>query len=146
VLKTTPLFLFKMPSKNLDGNLIKKAHVQQKWTEQQITELAMCQDGETGPHHFMQNYFYIQHPTKGKLKYQPFDYQKELIDAYHKHRFSIAMMGRQLGKCLQFDTAISVKNDKTGKQYNIPIGLFFEFTQAIRDGLTPPDISKYEEN
>jgi hypothetical protein len=133
-----------MASKTLDGNLVKKAHKQQVWTEQQITELVRCQDPENGPHYFMSNYFHIQHPTKGKLKYQPFDYQVGLIDAYHKHRFSIAMVSRQMGKCVQFDTAISVKNDKTGKQYNLPIGLFHEFTQAIRDDGIPPDISAFE--
>lgn len=85
-------------NKNLDGNLIKKAHKQQKWTSSQIQELALCQDPITGPHYFLNNFFYIQHPTKGKLKYAAFDYQTALIDAYHNHRFSIAMMGRQLGK------------------------------------------------
>jgi hypothetical protein len=87
-----------MASKNLDGNLIKKAHKQQRWTQEQIEELAKCQDPVNGPHYFMNNYFYIQHPTKGKMQYTAFDYQVGLIDAYHNHRFSVAMMGRQLGK------------------------------------------------
>lgn len=133
-----------MASKNLDGNLIKKAHKQQKWTEEQITELARCQDPVNGPHYFMNNYFYIQHPTKGKMKYQAFDYQVGLIDAYHKHRFSIAMMGRQLGKCLQAGTLIVTKNNKTGKQYEIPIELWYQFVKAVEQGIKPPDISKFE--
>lgn len=87
-----------MVSKNLDGNLIKRAHKQHRWTEQQITELAKCQDPVSGPHYFMNNYFYIQHPTKGKMQYTAYDYQVGLINAYHEHRFSVAMMGRQLGK------------------------------------------------
>lgn len=133
-----------MASKNLDGNLIKKAHKQQKWTEEQITELARCQDPVNGPHYFMNNYFYIQHPTKGKIKYHAFDYQVGLIDAYHKHRFSIAMMGRQLGKCLQAGTLIVTKNNKTGKQYEIPIELWYQFVKAVEQGIKPPDISKFE--
>jgi len=46
----------------------------------------------------MDNYFYIQHPTKGKLLYHPFDYQKKLLDSYHNYRFSISLMPRQTGK------------------------------------------------
>jgi hypothetical protein len=46
----------------------------------------------------MENYFYIQHATRGKLKFVPFDYQIKLIDNYHNNRFSINMLGRQMGK------------------------------------------------
>jgi hypothetical protein len=46
----------------------------------------------------MDHFFHIQHPTKGKMIYHPFDYQKRLIDTYHNNRFSISMMPRQTGK------------------------------------------------
>jgi hypothetical protein len=46
----------------------------------------------------MDNFFYIQHPTQGKMLYHPFDYQKKLIDTYHHNRYSISMMPRQTGK------------------------------------------------
>jgi len=133
-----------MASKNLDGNLIKKAHKQQRWTQEQIEELAKCQDPHQGPHYFMNNYFYIQHPTKGKLQYKAYDYQVGLIDAYHNHRFSIAMMGRQLGKCLQADTMITTKNNKTGKEYRIPIEIWYQFIKAVAEDIIPPDISSFE--
>jgi hypothetical protein len=87
-----------MGSKNLDGNLVKKAHVTQKWTEQDIENLMKCQDPNLGPDFFIRNFFYIQHPTKGKIKYEPFDYQTHLLDSYHGHRFSVNMLGRQMGK------------------------------------------------
>jgi len=87
-----------MASKALDGNLIKKANVTQRWTEEDIQHLIKCQDPETGPQYFLNNFFYIQHPTKGKMKYEAFQYQVELLDSYHGHRFSVNMLGRQMGK------------------------------------------------
>ena len=87
-----------MGSKNLDGTLVKKAHGVHRWTEQEIKELLCCQDPDTGPKYFLDNYFYIQHPTKGKIKYQAYNYQEELLASYHKNRFSVNMLGRQMGK------------------------------------------------
>lgn len=134
-----------MVSKNLDGNLIKRAHKQHRWTEHQIEELAKCQDPVSGPHYFMNNYFYIQHPTKGKMKYTAYDYQVDLINAYHEHRFSVAMMGRQLGKCLTSDVTISIMNNITGEVHDIPIGEFYKMQadskrkQSLQSGDTPPE-------
>jgi hypothetical protein len=46
----------------------------------------------------MDNFFMIQHPTKGSMIYHPWKYQKRLIETYHKYRFSISLMPRQSGK------------------------------------------------
>jgi hypothetical protein len=46
----------------------------------------------------MDHFFHIQHPTRGKMLYHPFEYQQRLIDTYHQNRFSISMMPRQTGK------------------------------------------------
>jgi hypothetical protein len=82
----------------LENVIIKKAHQKESFTEQQIIEIARCAHPVTGPHYFMDNYFYIQHPTRGRMQYHPFDYQSRLIDTYHNYRFSISMMPRQTGK------------------------------------------------
>jgi len=87
-----------MGSKNIDNKLVKTAHQTQRYTEKDIEELMLCQDRETGPHYFLDNFFYIQHPTKGKLRYQPFDYQRRLVDSYHGHRFNVNLLPRQTGK------------------------------------------------
>jgi hypothetical protein len=87
-----------MGSKNLDGKLVKTAHSQQRYTEEDIEHLLKCQDPINGPHYFLDNFFYIQHPVKGKLKYEPFDYQRRLIDSYHQHRFNVNLLPRQTGK------------------------------------------------
>lgn len=79
----------------VDNSLIKTAHKKQRFTEQDLLDIANCM---SDPHYFLDNFFYIQHPTQGKLKYQAFDYQKKLIDSYHNYRSNINMLARQTGK------------------------------------------------
>jgi hypothetical protein len=87
-----------MSSKNIDNKLVKAAHITQKYSEKDLEDLTNCIDPINGPHFFLENFFYIQHPVKGKLKYSPFDYQKRLIDSYHQHRFNVNLLPRQTGK------------------------------------------------
>ena len=82
----------------LDLELIKKAHKKVKYTPEMAEELRCCSDPRTGPMYFMENFMMIQHPIKGKIKFAPFDYQRELCKVYNDNRYSIAMIGRQLGK------------------------------------------------
>jgi hypothetical protein len=87
-----------MATRSLDGNLVKKANATQRWTEEDIEHMLKCSDMIDGPAYFLDNFFFIQHPTKGKIQYKPFVYQKRLLDSYHGHRFSVNMLGRQMGK------------------------------------------------
>ena len=80
-----------MATKSLDGVLTKKAHTKETFTEQQIEDLLKC-SFDDGYHYFCNNFFYIQHPVKGKLLFEPFEYQDRLLDAYHGHRFNINML------------------------------------------------------
>jgi hypothetical protein len=85
-------------SKPLETAIVKNPYQKSVYTEEQIREFVKCADPVTGPQYFMDNYFYIQHPTRGSMQYHPFDYQKRLIDTYHNYRFSISLMPRQTGK------------------------------------------------
>ena len=85
-------------AKSLDGVLTKKAHSKEKFTEQQVQDLLMCADPDTGYLYFAQNFFFIQHPVKGKLLFQPYEYQINLLGSYHDYRFNINMLPRQSGK------------------------------------------------
>jgi hypothetical protein len=87
-----------MGSKNIDNKLVKAAHSTQKFTNDQIEDLLKCADLHEGPHYFLNKFFYIQHPVKGKLRYEAFDYQKRLVDSYHQHRFNVNLLPRQTGK------------------------------------------------
>ena len=85
-------------AKSLDGVLTKKAHSQEKFSEKQVADLLACADPVTGYQHFSRNFFYIQHPVKGKMLFEPFEYQTRLLDSYHNFRFNINMLPRQSGK------------------------------------------------
>ena len=82
----------------LDTVLVKAPHRREIYTDQELAEFAACADPVTGPLYFMDNFFYIQHPTQGKMLYHPFAYQERLIHTYHNYRFSISLMPRQTGK------------------------------------------------
>ena len=85
-------------AKPLESVLIKKPNTVESYTATQIQEFVKCSDPDTGPEYFLSNYFYIQHPTRGRMKYEPFDYQVRLVETYHKYRYSISLMPRQTGK------------------------------------------------
>lgn len=78
-----------------DTNLIKTPYKKEKYTAHEMQELAKC---TMDPQYFITEYCWIQHPTKGRMKFQLFDYQRELLDAYHNHKYSIALISRQMGK------------------------------------------------
>ena len=67
-------------------------------TDKELQDFIKCCDPDTGYLYFMDNFFIIQHPTKGSMVYHPWSYQKRLIETYHNYRFSISLMPRQSGK------------------------------------------------
>ena len=87
-----------MQRNQLETVLVKSPHRREVFSEQEIEEFARCADPVTGPMYFMSNFFHIQHPTRGKMLYRPFDYQQRLIHTYHSYRNSISLMPRQTGK------------------------------------------------
>ena len=62
-----------MSNKSLDGVLTKKAHVRDKFSNEQIEDLQKCLDPETGYLFFCQKFFNIQHPVEGKMLFNPFE-------------------------------------------------------------------------
>lgn len=85
-------------AKSLDGVLIKKAHKKQKYTLEEVEHLEKCMDPVTGPLYFARNFIQIQHPVKGSIPFQPYEYQERLLDAYTENKQCIAMLPRQMGK------------------------------------------------
>jgi hypothetical protein len=80
-------------------NLIKDPHVETEFKNQdELQHFLKCSDPLTGYKHFLENFFYIQHPTKGSMLYQPYDYQVGLAETFHNYRFCINLLSRQLGK------------------------------------------------
>jgi hypothetical protein len=81
-----------------DDKLVKRAYTKVSYSKEQIDELRACLDPETGPLYFIQNFMYIQHPLKGRMKLDLFEFQHELIKNYHNSRRSVNMVSRQMGK------------------------------------------------
>lgn len=79
--------------------LVKTPYVKTKYAnEQELNDFIKCCDPNDGYLYFMDNFFMIQHPTKGSMVYHPYEYQRRLIETYHKYRYSISLMPRQTGK------------------------------------------------
>ena len=81
-----------------EAPLVKTPYKKTSFTDEQLAEFVACADPVTGPMYFMDHFFHIQHPIKGKMLYHPYEYQRRLIESYHNNRFSISMMPRQTGK------------------------------------------------
>jgi len=68
------------------------------YNEYEIEELTKCMDPVTGPEYFISKYFHVQHPIKGQVLFNPYGFQKDLIDTYVENKFSINLISRQMGK------------------------------------------------
>jgi Terminase large subunit, T4likevirus-type, N-terminal/Terminase RNaseH-like domain len=75
--------------------LVKQPYKKESYTDRQIAEIVKA---ATDPVYFISEYMWIQHPTKGRVKFELYDYQVDLINCYHQNRYSINMLGRQMGK------------------------------------------------
>lgn len=49
------------------------------------------------PVYFFKRYCYIQHPTRGKILFDTFDFQDDLLESLKDNRFNIILKSRQLG-------------------------------------------------
>lgn len=74
---------------------LKKSNTLTEYTQEQIVELAKC---AKDPIYFIRNYIKIKHPKRGKINFNLYDYQEELIRMYMGNRFNIILSARQTGK------------------------------------------------
>jgi hypothetical protein len=84
-----------MTPKNKDNSLVKAPHQSIALTKEQEVEFIKC---ALDPIYFIENYVWIQHPTKGKVPFTLFDYQHDMIQIYHGYKDVVSMCSRQLGK------------------------------------------------
>ena len=88
-----------MATNNSAPSLVKNPYTKTKFkNDKELQDFIKCCDPDTGYLYFMDNFFMIQHPTKGSMVYHPYGYQKRLIETYHNYRYSISLMPRQSGK------------------------------------------------
>jgi hypothetical protein len=105
-----------------DNPLLKKIGVVVPFTEDQAKEYAKCQED---PVYFCK-YIKIITLNKGITPFELYDFQERMIKTCHENRFTIMKCPRQVGKCLQLNTPIRLKNKSTGDIIETTIGEFYE--------------------
>ena len=63
-------------------------------TSSQAKEIVKC---GKDPVYFINKYAKIQHPTRGTIPFDTYDFQDDCVRAYIEHRFNIVVKSRQLG-------------------------------------------------
>jgi hypothetical protein len=76
---------------------IKRAFAEDEYTPERILELTRC---KKDPIYFMRNYVKVQHPTKGTINFDMYEYQERFVRQMHENRFVITLQPRQCGKTL----------------------------------------------
>lgn len=74
---------------------LKKAGVKIQFTNEQVIEYVKCADN---PAYFIENYIRIVNVDTGLVPFTLYSYQKELIESFEDHRYTIAKLPRQAGK------------------------------------------------
>lgn len=78
------------------GNVnLKPSGVKVEFTEDQVTEYMKCAND---PLYFIENYVKIISLDHGLVPFEPYAYQKNMINSIHNNRFVIAKLPRQSGK------------------------------------------------
>ena len=77
------------------NDLIKRAYAESEYTPELIQELLKSRKD---PVYFIRNYVWLQHPTKGKILFNLYDYQEELVRHCEDNSRVIALISRQMGK------------------------------------------------
>jgi hypothetical protein len=96
-----------------NGNMnLKSIGVPVSYTPEQVKEYMKCKND---PIYFMETYCNITSIDLGNTLFKMHQYQKDLVNAIHNNRFTIAKCGRQLGKCCEKTTLLTIRNKTTGK-------------------------------
>jgi len=75
--------------------LIKKANAPTEYTLEQVKELDRC---SKDPVYFIQTYCRIQHPVRGAIPFELYDYQIDMIRSFHERKSVVVLSARQTGK------------------------------------------------
>jgi hypothetical protein len=74
---------------------IKKSFTKTEFTPWMVQEMKKCMED---PVYFIRNYVYILHPKRGRIKFELYDFQEDMIRAYQNNRWCISKIARQSGK------------------------------------------------
>lgn len=74
---------------------LKRAYETSEYTPHDVRELGRC---AKDPIYFMTKYVKVQHPTKGSVPFELFEYQVDMVMAIHENKDTVILASRQLGK------------------------------------------------
>ena len=74
---------------------LKRANTAVEFTKEQVLEFDKCMDDPT---YFVEKYVKIVSLDEGLVPFNMYSFQKDMIDTFHKNRFSICKLPRQSGK------------------------------------------------
>lgn len=89
---------------------LKKANIEVEYTYEQVQELKKC---ASDPVYFIRSYVRIQHPKRGEIPFDLYDYQEDMVNAYNTFQYVITLSARQTGKAIHIDTPIATPNGWT---------------------------------
>ncbi len=93
-----------MPKKSNPN--IKLQNEQTEYTFENLEEMDKCIEDEI---YCIENYFKIEHPTKGVLPFELYDFQKTAIKMMQDNRYVILLFPRQCGKCVLGHESVDVE-------------------------------------
>ena len=106
---------------------LKKVGTDIQFTKKQIEEYLLCKED---PVYFARNYVKIISLDEGIVPFKMWDFQEELIEKFHEHRFNIAKLPRQTGKsttCVSYLLHYILFNE------NVNVGILANKLSTARD-------------
>ena len=106
---------------------LKKVGTEKQFTKDQIQENL---NSKEDPVYFAMNYIKIISLDEGIVPFKMWDFQQELIESFHEHRFNIAKLPRQTGKsttCVSYLLHYILFND------NVNVGILANKLSTARD-------------
>jgi len=76
-------------------DIVKKGYQKDVYNRDREEELLKC---AADPIYFIETYVRIQHPIKGRVPFEPYPFQRDLIRSFHEFNSVIALTARQMGK------------------------------------------------
>lgn len=113
-----------------------------QYTDEMLDEYIKCKND---PVYFITTYIMVVHPDRGIVPMVLYDYQKNMVNAYHNNRRVIFLTSRQQGKCLSINSNIKIKQKSTGKIFEFTIGEFYEW-QRFKEYAEIEDLQKMRES
>lgn len=93
-----------MPKKSNPN--IKLQNENTEYTFENIEEMDKCLEDEI---YCIQQYFKIEHPTKGVIPFELYDFQIKAIKLMQENRYVILLFPRQCGKCVLGEVVVDVE-------------------------------------